>query len=67
MARRRTLTPEAIKALQELGRISVGAPYLPEHAVLCQCGLIDINAGRFGAYTRITDAGREYLRKLLSR
>lgn len=64
MAKRRTLSPDAIEALQELGRITTGRPYLPEHAVLCQCGLIEINAGRYGAYTRITDAGREHLQKL---
>ena len=64
MAKRRTLSADAVEALHELGRITAGRPYLPEHAVLCQCGLIENNAGRFGAYTRITEAGREHLTKL---
>lgn len=64
MAKRRTLSADAVEALHELGRITAGRPYLPEHAVLCQCGLIEVNAGRFGAYTRITKSGREHLTKL---
>lgn len=63
----RALPADALEALQELARISVGRPYLGAHALLCQRGLIDIKAGRFGAYARITEEGREYLSRTESR
>lgn len=59
------LTPEALECLTELGE-GIGRPYLDAHTTLARRGLIDINTGRFGAYTRITDAGRKHLARTAS-
>lgn len=57
------LTQEAIECLADLGE-GIGKPYLDEHAQLAKRGLLEINHGRFGAYTRITEAGRKYLSRM---
>lgn len=60
------LTQDATSCLAELGRISAGCPYATEHYTLARHGLIDINKGRFGAYARITEAGRKHLARTVS-
>lgn len=60
------LTQDAIECLAELGE-GIGKPCFAEHTLLAKRGLIEINTGRFGAYTRITEAGRTYLGRMPSR
>lgn len=56
MARLR-LTSDDVEYLRELATVSAGTIYLQSQRRLETAGLITINKGRFGEYTRITERG----------
>lgn len=61
------LTPETLEAMHDLARFNVAGRELPQQAALEAAGFVSSGRSRFGAWVRVTDLGRSYLSKTLSR
>lgn len=65
MSRLPPLTADQKALLREIEG-GAGRAYLPDHLTLEKKGLLQIKTGRFGDYTVITEAGRQYLARMAS-
>lgn len=61
------LQPETVERLHELAILNVCGRELPQQHELEQVGFVVAGRSRFGAWVRVTDEGRAYLSKTLSR
>lgn len=64
---RQKLLPSTTEALHDLARANVCGRELPQQAQLEVLGFVVSGRSRFGAWVRVTDEGRSYLSKTLSR
>lgn len=65
MSRLPPLTADQKALLREIEG-GAGRAYLPDHLTLEKKGLLQIKTGRFGDFTVITEAGRQYLARMAS-